>query len=553
MLLVCNAIPMALTKDMKFAIGLVILFLTVTCEVQSQEDRQHVTGQVTFLTTSNIYVRFDDTTPIKIGDSLKISPGGIACLVVKSKSSTSCVCAAVGDCEIEKGDDVIYAYVPLKDSGEPENTVLDEGPLEKDPAQAILLPEKPPEELSYKEQLRGSLAGSSYHLLNSDREDRHQFMARLALNAQHINESRYSFDTYLTYRQLLEDNASNNLPENHYFRVYNLNVRMDATPSPAFTLGRAINPKASSLGAIDGLQAEKYLGNAFLGAIIGFRPDILDYGFNREQLQYGGYVGLITEGSDSRSETTLGFMEQRGRADIDRRYAYLQHSSNLWTDLNLFAVAELDLFSKVAYTTSIDPRLTNLYVSARYRVSRKFNLALSYDSRKQILYYETFQSEIERLLDEDLARQGLRARLNLRPFKNIYAGLSYAKRFQSDNQNSSNNIHGFITFSRLPATGGRASLSYNRNTSNYLESNIGSFRYSRDLVENKLYGDLYYRFVHYQYNNLRDPLEQHYMGTNLTYHINRNLLLSISGEYTTYNEENNYRIYTRIVQRINSQ
>jgi hypothetical protein len=174
---------------------------------------------------------------------------------------------------------------------------------------------------------------------------------------------------------------------------------------------------------------------------------------------------------------------------------------------------------------------------------------VSYDSRKRILYYETFQTDIERLLDNDLARQGVRARLNVRPFKYVLTGISYGKRFQSDNQNKSDNLYGYVTLSRVPQIGGRLSLSYNRNESNYLESNIASVRHSRALFDNKINADFYYRFVHYNYTNTIDPLQQHYVGADLSYNIKRKLLVSVSGEWTTYNEENNFRIYSRIVQR----
>lgn len=210
---------------------------------------------------------------------------------------------------------------------------------------------------------------------------------------------------------------------------------------------------------------------------------------------------------------------------------------------------ELDLFSKLNGVVSNEIRLTNLYVSARYRFSRKFNMMLSYDSRKRILYYETFQTEIERFLDDDIARQGLRTRINFRPFKNIFAGASYSKRFQSNSENKSDNIYGYLTLSRIPNIGGRVTVSYNRNESNYLKSNIGSLRYYRGFFDGRLNTTIYYRFVHYDYVNSLDPISQHYMGTDLSYNFTRKLLFSISGEFTTYNEENNYRIFTRLIQR----
>lgn len=526
---------------MKFKLHFIIALTALTSNAFGQDNI--VQGQVSFVTTNNIYVKFDDTSTIKVGDSLHLVGRDKSCLLVKSKSSTSCVCSIINDCEIQKGDEVIFNLVII---AEPQ-------PKQETPTELLVAPvvEEVTESL-YKENINGSVSLSGYGNINSERENRTRLMTRLALNASHIKNSKFSFDTYINYRYIFEQADSTSLPQNSFFRVYNLSVRYDVLPSFSMILGRNINPKISSLGAMDGLQLEKYFGKFYIGAIGGFRPDIFDYGLNTDLLQYGGYAGVLTDDKKFYSQTTLGFLEQQNAGETDRRYAYFQHNSTVFKNLNLFSSLELDLFSKVDGMTSNDIRLTNLYVSARYRISRKVNLMLSYDSRKRILYYQTFQSQIDRLLNDDLARQGLRARLNIRPFKYISAGFSYARRFRSDQQNKSDNLYGYVTWTRIPTIGGRLSLSYNRNESNYLLSNIGSLRYSRDLVKNKLYGDFYYRFVDYNYYSMIDSLLQHYIGANLSYNINRNLLFSISGELAITEIENNYRIYARIVQRFNS-
>jgi hypothetical protein len=539
---------------MKLRILLLLSFLLISGIAIGQENPIQYQGQITFITTENVYVRFDDTANIKVGDSLQLASSSTSCFLVKSKSTTSCVCSAVEGCAFEKGDEVIFVYKPAAETHEAITEMAAGSAGERDMLRMVGQPEEPPEEEEpmYKEVMRGSISLSEYSLLNSDRADRHRIMSRFDLDARHINNSRFSFDTYLNYRYILDGEASSSLPSNNYLRVYNLSGRMDVSPTLSLTLGRNINPKASSLGAIDGLQAEKQFGATYLGAIVGFRPDFYDYGFNSDLLQYGGYFGLTTDEDDFRSQSTFGFMEQRANGDIDRRYIYLQHFSTLFKNLNLFSSAEMDIYSKVNYTTTNDFRLTNLYVSARYRFSRQFSLMLSYDSRKRILYYETFQSDIERLLDDDLARQGARASVSFRPFKYIYAGASYAKRFQSDQQNKSDNINAYLTFSRIPGIGGRLNLNYNQNSSNYLESNVGAIRYSRDFMDNRMYAGIYYRIANYQYGNIMDPLLQHYVGTDISYNITRKLQFSISAEYTTYNNENNFRFYTNIIQRFNT-
>jgi len=197
-----------------------------------------------------------------------------------------------------------------------------------------------------------------------------------------------------------------------------------------------------------------------------------------------------------------------------------------------------------------DIRLTNLYVSARYRFSRKVNAMVSYDSRKRIIYYETFQSAIEKLLDEDIARQGLRFRINIRPVKNLSTGFGYSKRFQSDNENKSDNLNAYATYSRLPTINGSISINYNMNTSNYLKSNILSARYARYIIENKLDAELSYRLANFDYFNSFTPAyNQQYYALNISLRISKKLFFSAYGEMATTDRENNYRIFTKLIQR----
>lgn len=502
-------------------------------------------GEVTFVTSSNIYVRFDDTSLIKIGDSLRLDrDSGKPCLLVNSKSTTSCVCRPLDDCEISKGERVIF-ILPIR---LPERTIEDE------PEPSLLQETADPQEegILYSQEIRARISASTYSTVSNDRDDRHRLMSGLSIDADHINDSRFSADVYMNFRQIFDQANSSALKDNTLLRIFNFSVGYEATPALNITLGRSINPKISSLGAIDGLQLEKQFGKSYVGALVGSRPDIFNFDYNPDLLEYGAYYGINTDSKNMYSQSTLGLIEQRGNGDIDRRYAYFQHSSTHFRRLNFFTSAEMDLFSKVDFTTKNDLRLTSLYASMRYRFSRAFNAMLSYDSRKRIIYYETYRSDIDQFLDDDLARQGVRARLNFRPLKNVYTGFSYGKRFQSDQQNQSENLYGYFTLSRTPGIDGRTSLSYNRNKSNYLLLNIASLRHSRSFMENRLNTDVYYRFVHYDYSNLNNKVLQHFIGGDLSYNINRTLLFSVTGEYSMYDDSRNYRVYTRIIQRFHS-
>jgi hypothetical protein len=509
-----------------------------------QDEELTISGTVSFITSKNIYVKFEETNNIKIGDTLRLKGSKLPCLLVADKSSNSVVCSILNDCEISKEDEVVYSFQKTA------SVVVEEPQTDVETINTVSEVSKTENEKDsyYSEQIRGRISASSYNTFSDTRDNRNRINTRFSMNAKHIGDSKFSVDTYLNYRSNLNQPASNSAYKNSVFRIYNLALRYDATPTFYFTAGRRINPKISSVGAIDGLQVEKYFGKFYIGGVGGFRPNFVDYGFNADLLQYGGYVGVETDDDNFYSQTSLGAIEQKNGAKTDRRYAYFQHSSTIARKLNLFSSFELDLFGNAGSET----RLTNLYMSARYRFSRKFDFTISYDSRKRIIYYETDKTEIEQLLDDDIARQGVRLRANVKPIKYLIIGGSYSTRFQSDSQNKSDNIYLYSTLSKIPAIGGSFSVNYNINSSNYLESNIVSLRHSRSMLKNKLNTEFYYRLANYKYNNNANKFQQSYYGTNLSYSITRTWLFSVSGEFSQFNDENNFRIYTKLTKRFYS-
>jgi len=524
---------------------LLIFIIAICSKSFGQNKNITLKGRVTFKTSKNVYVKFENTKLINLGDSLYFRNSKKPCLLVKNKSSTSVVGIVINNCKIKKGDFIIFKSLK-------KNKKFDKKPMSKPNINVIV---KKPEIKTYKKQvaiknlerISGRFSVTSYNNIYKNRDNRQKIISRFSMYADHINNSNFSFETYLNYNK-----DFNPTYKQSPFKVYDLAGIYDASKSLRITIGRKINNNTSSLGAIDGLQIEKYFGNVFTGVIAGFRPDLIDYSFNSNLLQYGAYVGLKTNSENLYSRTTLGAIEQRNNGKIDRRYAYFQHSSTIYKSLNLFSSFELDLYNKVNGVKLSNLRLTNFYVSARYRFNRYLNTTVSFDSRKHIIYYETFQSEVERLLSNDIARQGLRIRINTRPFKYFSTGVSYSVRFQSNNQNKSDNYRGYISLYKIPNIGGSISISYNRNTSNYLESNIISFRHSRMLFKNKLSADFYYRLVGYNYLTTNLKLKQNYFGANLSLNISRSLRFSLYGEYLQSSLENNYRINAKIVKRFNN-
>jgi hypothetical protein len=156
---------------------------------------------------------------------------------------------------------------------------------------------------------------------------------------------------------------------------------------------------------------------------------------------------------------------------------------------------------------------------------------------------------IEQIQALDDARQGIRARLNVRLNSHFNFGVSYSNRFQKSALNTSDNYQGYFNWNSLPKIGGRLALNGNINVSNFMQTNSTSIRYSRGLLKQKLQADVYYRYINYEYLSYVLTRNQHYWGTNLAYRFTKLLTASILGEISTRPEEKNYRVYVKIIQR----
>ncbi len=521
-------------------------FLVLTFSVNGQSVLK---GKVSFVTSKNVYVKFVSTEGISVGDTLfsNSSKKPKPCLVVNRLSSSSSVCTPLAGFSFQKGDPIESKQI-VKKKVEKEKKTDDKKSGIDSPLAGKKATKKVRVIDTHAQRLRGRVTAASYSNIREQRSPSNRMVYRMSFYGDNIANSNVSVSSNINYREIYDARYEKADRDTKILRVYDLAATYRADSSFSITLGRKINYKASSLGVIDGIQGEKFLGKYYVGGILGFRPDYQNYGINTDLLEYGTYVGHVTQGKKIYSQTTLGLLEQRFLGKVDRRYTYFQHSSNWHRKLNMFGSFEIDLFQNINGKKSSDFRLTNIFVSSRYRFSRRFSLGVSYDSRLRVIYYETFKTDIERLLTDE-ARQGFRLRLNARPFKYLNVGASAGKRFQRDGQNKSENINGYASYSNLPFIGGRFSVNYNRNESNYLVSNILGYRYSRSFNSGKFGTEFYYRMVHYDYLISELAPKLNYFGTTLRYRLSRALAFSILGEYVPDKISDKYRVNGRLTYR----
>ena len=510
-------------------------------------------GTVTYVSSQNVYVKFTSTEHINKGDTLFSKKGEqlVPSLLVKDKSSTSCVSSALSVEKAKIGDEFYSKSIVEKKPEKTKQKKSKPGVVGQDstlkPPPVVVAPHDDKDD-DYKQKVKGRISAASYSNFNGA-DQTHRMRYALTYQGNNLRNSRFSTDNYITFRHTIGEWNTVKENFNDAFKVYSLAVKYDIDKTSSISLGRKINQRISSMGAIDGLQAEKGLKHFLVGAIVGSRPDFADYSINLNLFQVGAYVGHVSKNLVKRKETTFAVVEQRNHSKTDRRFVYFQHSNSLTKDLNLFGSFEVDMYQLVNERVSNAMSLTNLLLTLRYKISKKLSISASYDNRKNIIYYESYRSYIDQLI-EDETRQGLRFGVNYRISKRITWGANASWRFQKSNINLSKNINTYVNFSRLPWVNATASLSANLLQTNYLDSRIYGARLSKEIVRGKLNSEVYYRWVEYDYKNYEYKIQQQIGGIDFSWNITRKLALYLYYEGTFEKQNTTFnRFNTKLIQR----
>lgn len=518
-----------------------LLLLTIgVSNVNAQDSLTLKEGKVSYITGENIYVRFASTEQIENGDTLFIQSenGLVPALLVNHRSSISCLCSVLGENTFNV-DDVIYGktnYLP-----EQKEEVQQQLP-EQDVNEQVLTAAEQEKVASRIQEIKGRLSLSSYSNFSDEGDDIHRFRYTLSAKASSLAESKLSAETYVSFTHKLNqwDVVKEDL--NNALKVYNLALKYDINESAAVWAGRKINPRIANVGAIDGVQFEYKFKNMFAGIVGGSRPDYQDYGYNLDLFEYGAYIGQSTKTENGFVQSSLAFFEQRNTGNVDRRFVYMQHTNSAVKNLTLFSSLELDLYKLENDKPTNTLSLTSLYLSARYRFSRRFSAFASYDNRKNVIYYETFRNYADEVLQQ-ASRQGVRLRLNYRPVNGIIVGARAGTRFRDEDPRPTKTFNGFATWTRVPALNASLSLTANLMQTSYLDGQVYGARLSKDLVSGKLYTMLHYRWVDFQYVNTLTNLQQHIGELDLSWQFNKKLYLSANYEATFQDQLLFNRVY----------
>lgn len=506
---------------------LIILFYSNLIFAFSIEERE---GAVTFISNQYVYVKFDDMTGIETGDTLFIRRGAsiIAQLIVEHISSTSSACIRINNYEF-KIDDKVIAKVKKQDEEQLEQKNIVEQPV------AIPVTVPVSNNSSYrKPTLKSGISGrlsvqSHSNFSNSSTSvDYQRWRYTLSLYGDRIANSDLSFSSYINFNYRADNwsNVTSDIWQN--LKIYDLALKYDFDNSFFIVAGRHRNRKISNIGSVDGIQSEKRFSNFYVGAVIGSRPEFADLSVNFKLFEYGSYVGRTDTINNSIMENNIAFMQQTNNFKTDRRFIYLQHSNNVLSNTSFFASSEIDLYKKIAGVESTVFTLTGLFLSINYSPIKLISASVSYDARKQVVYYETFKNFIDSLFENE-TRQGLNLRTNLRLFNNFFVGLNAGYRFMSKDIKPTKNFGGFISYSMIPLIETSLSLNYTKLITNFTNGSTAGISFSKNLFDNNIDISVGYRRSEYEFGR-SNKLSQNSITVDLYGRISRHFALSVGYE-----------------------
>ncbi len=512
-------------------IGFLIFCLALN--LKAQTDNKPLTGKISYISSQNVYVKFKSTENIKAGDTLYIVKGNenIPVLIVNNLSSTSCVCTPISVNNLSVSTEICAKNNAPKLNNEKKqngivtiNTKNVDDTIKSNYEDSVKQPK-------FKQKITGSVAASSYsNFSNINNANSTRFRYQFSLNAKNIGNSMISAESNITFQHqkdnwnLVQENIFNAL------KVYNLSVKYDNNKNTQIVLGRKINPKISSMGAIDGLQYEGKVNNFFFGAIAGFRPDYKDYSFDFKLPQFGVYAGQDYSNSNGEMQNSFALIEQRNGSKTDRRFAYYQHSNSLIKNLFFFGSVEIELYKNIDSVPQNTFDLSSTYLVLNYRLFKRLSLSASYDNRKNIIYYESYKSYINQMLEIE-ARQGLSFQASY-GIKNVSFGFKTGYRFPNKNSAETKNLYGFVSYNNIPTLKLNITGAVNYLETSYVKGKIYNLNISRDILKANLYFNCGYQLVNYSYVGTETTEMQNIINLNISWRFLDTYSLSVNYEKT---------------------
>ena len=350
---------------MKHKLVNISLFLLVFFQAVlfAQETIETIEGEITYLSSKNVYVRFNFTDGLKIGDSLFIKKGNdlITAIVIEHLSSKSCAGRKINDFSLNIGDKVYAKSIKIDEIIEEPIKDLNSSNKDLNLQNEKVIVEN---SSSKSDDFHGRIGISSYsNISNISSADFVRWRYTFSANSDNFFSSDFSLNSYISFNYRSTDWSYIKSNVGEALKIYSLSIKYAFNENLSLLVGRDINTNTSNIGAIDGIQVTQKLNNFDFGIIAGSRPDYSNYGFNYKLFEYGGFISHSDVVGFGIMQNSLAVFQQTNDFKTDRRFLYFQHSNNIVKEISTFFSSEVDLYKKELGISSSTFSLTGLYFS----------------------------------------------------------------------------------------------------------------------------------------------------------------------------------------------
>ncbi len=487
--------------------------------------QENILVKVSYKSSKLIYLRNTQNYKFIKGDTLfvKIDKVTKPALIVEHVSHSSIAAAPLIE-NINVGDVFFKIQKESLRSHKPKKTI-DNLSKENIYFKDSLPKPKFKEYAKKKKKISGRAAIQSYsNFSNSNQGSSDQaWRALLSINTNEISE-KLSFSTY----SVLTKNSSNPY-YNDQIRIYDMALSYKFNDSTKITFGRSINNQLTNLNAIDGIQFDAKRKSYLFGFFAGSRPDYNNYGFNANLLSFGGYVSRIDNFKNSRIENSIAIIEQENNFKTDRRFIYYQNEySNYKYNIRFILSTEWDLYQRIDNVSQDAFNFSNLYFNLSYDPFNWLSTSLYYDSRKQIILYETYEN-LEDILLNNFARQTLNWSVYAKPSKYLSLNIRTGVGFQNRDIEKSENFLGSISYSKIPFINAGAVLNYSKYKSSFSDGNVIGMKINKYIPSKQISFSSGYRIAEYNYIN-SNSIRQDILSADFYYSLSNSYILTLSYE-----------------------
>ena len=515
--------------------------------ITAQVKKEKISGEVTFISAQHIYIKFNSTDGIQVGDTLLVNENGDLkpALIAKFISSKSVAAERLSSFNPSINQEITafrrVSEIKQSEKSNQVNVISDSNKVE-------IKKEKKSFTSPTQNNFYGRFSVQSVSTLdNQTSKNNQRWRYSFSLSGDKVYDSKFSFSSYVTFSyntyewQYLKNDLTRNA------RVYDLGIKYEFEPKSFIWAGRHLNQKVSNLGTMEGFQYETQISDFTVGTMVGSRPNFYDYSFDPKLFEYGVYAGRIDTFGTSQLENTFALFQQNNKGKTDRRYAYFQHSNNLIPLTNIFFSSEIDLFKKIGGKEKSEFNLTSVYISARINILHNLSTSFSYDGRKNVIYYETYKSFLDQIIENEM-RHGYTASVYYRPTAKISISGNYGMRSQKSDKKSSQNFGLNLSYFQLPVFDLNASLLFSQLSSSYSTGKQIGIRLSKYISNDlSLSSDL--RWLGYKFTGSNYTLTQKIAGIELSYQLPWKMYFSINYEGTFYDKISQGRVFVDLTKR----